>query len=159
ELSGALTTVLIPATLQDSLMARLDRLASVKEIAQIGAVIGREFSYLLLNTVVRHDEAKLKAGLAQLEDAEVVFRRGETAEAIYTFKHALGRDAAYESLLRSRRQVLHRQIAEALRDQFAKIAAAEPEVLAHHFTQAGQTETAIEWWDRAGQRSMDRSAY
>jgi class 3 adenylate cyclase/tetratricopeptide (TPR) repeat protein len=159
ELSGTLATVSIPATLQDSLMARLDRLASVKEIAQIGAVIGREFSYVLLNSVVRHDEAKLKAGLAQLEDAELVFRRGESTEAIYSFKHALVRDAAYESLLRSRRQVLHRQIAEALRDQFAKLAAAEPEVLAHHFTQAGQTETAIEWWDRAGQRSMDRSAY
>lgn len=159
ELNGVLTTVLIPSTLQDSLMARLDRLASVKEIAQIAAVIGREFSYVLLNSVVRHDDVKLKAGLAQLEDAELVFRRGESTEAIYSFKHALVRDAAYESLLKSRRQVLHRQIAEALRDQFAKIAAAEPEVLAHHFTQAGQTETAIEWWDRAGQRSMDRSAY
>ena len=111
---------------------------------------------MLLNSVLRHDDVKLKAGLAQLEDAELVFRRGELTEVIYSFKHALVRDAAYESLLKSRRQVLHRQIAEALRDQFAKIAAAEPEVLAHHFTQAGQTETAIEWWDRAGQRSMDR---
>ena len=156
---GALATMSIPATLQDSLMARLDRLAAVKEIAQIGAVIGREFSYALLNAVVSYDETKLKSGLAQLENAELVFRRGESTEAIYTFKHALVRDAAYESLLRSRRQILHGQIAEALRDQFATIAAAQPEVLAHHFTQAGQTETAIEWWGRAGRRAMDKSAY
>ena len=114
-------------------MARLDRLAPVKEIAQIGAVIGREFSYALLNTVVRHDDAKLKAGLAQLEDAEFVFRRGEFDGSDLYLQTRACADAAYKSLLRSRRQVLHRQIAKALRDQFAKIAATEPEVLAHHF--------------------------
>jgi class 3 adenylate cyclase/predicted ATPase len=158
RLDGPLPPLAIPETLQDSLMARLDRLAPVKEIAQIAAAIGREFSYSLLRALVR-DEAALKDALAQLEDAELVFRRGDPPEAIYSFKHALVQDVAYEGLLKSRRQVLHRRIAEALRDRFPTIADTEPEVVAHHFTQAGLTETAVEWWGKAGERATHRSAY
>jgi predicted ATPase len=131
----------------------------VKEIAQIGAAIGREFSYTLLRTVVALDEAALKAALIQLEEAELLFRRGDPPEASYVFKHALVRDAAYESLLKSRRQVLHGRIAEALRDRFPAQAEAEPEVVAHHFTQAGLKEPAIEWWGKAGDRALRRSAF
>jgi class 3 adenylate cyclase len=148
----------IPATLHDSLMARLDRLAPVKEICQIGAAIGREFSYTLLRELVRCDEAALKVALAQLENAELVFRRGDPPEAIYSFKHALLQEAAYENLLRSHRQILHRRIAEILRDRFAKTAEIQPEVLAYHFTQAGLRESAMEWWGKAGDRALERSA-
>ena len=111
----------IPATLQDSLTARLDRLAPVKEIAQIGAAIGREFSYPLLRAVVGRDEPALRAALAQLEEAELVFRTGAPPDARYTFKHALVQDTAYETLLRSRRQILHWQIADGLAREFADV--------------------------------------
>src|SRR5205807_3110410 len=111
RLEGPLPPLAIPETLQDSLMARLDRLAPVREIAQIGAAIGREFSYSLVRTLVGRDETALGHALAQLEQAGLVFRRGEPPEATYSFKHALVRDAAYESLLKSRRQVLHLRIA------------------------------------------------
>ncbi len=158
RLNGPLPPLAIPATLHDSLMARLDRLAPVKEIGQIGAAIGREFSYSLLRALVDRDETALKDALAQLEDAELVFRRGEPPEAIYSFKHALVQDAAYENLLKSRRQVLHRRIAETLRDRFQTTAEAQPEVVAHHFTQAGLSEPAIEWWVKAGDRALDKSA-
>ena len=159
RLDGPLPPLAIPATLHDSLMARLDRLAPVKEVGQIGAAIGREFSYLLLRALVGRDEPALKNALARLEDAELLFRRGELPEAIYSFKHALVRDAAYENMLISRRQVLHRRIAETLRDRFQTIAEIQPEVVAHHFTQAGLGEAAIEWWRKAGDRALDRSAY
>jgi tetratricopeptide (TPR) repeat protein len=158
RLNGPLPPLAIPATLHDSLMARLDRLAPVKEIGQIGAAIGREFSYSLLRALVDRDETALKDALAQLEDAELVFRRGEPPEAIYSFKHALVQDAAYENLLKSRRQVLHRRIAETLRDRFQTMAEIQPEIVAHHFTQAGLSEPAIEWWVKAGDRALDRSA-
>jgi class 3 adenylate cyclase/tetratricopeptide (TPR) repeat protein len=158
-LNGPLPPLAIPATLRDSLMARLDRLARVKEIAQIGSAIGREFSYSLLRVVAGREETALKHALAQLEAAALVFRRGEPPEAIYRFKHALVQDAAYESLLKSRRQVLHRRIAEILSERFPKIAETEPEVVAHHFTQAGLTEAAVEWWGKAGWQAMKRSAY
>jgi predicted ATPase len=159
RLDGPLPPLAIPATLQDSLMARLDRLAPIKEIAQIGSAIGREFSYTLLKTVAGRDDAALRSGLAQLEEAELVFRRGGPPEAVYKFKHALVQDAAYASLLKSRRQVLHRHIAEALRDHFPAIAETEPEVVAHHFTEAGLLEAAIEWWGKAGEQALRRSAY
>jgi predicted ATPase len=158
RLGGPLQPLAIPATLQDSLMARLDRLAPVREIGQIGAAIGREFSYSLLRVLVGRDEVGLKNALAQLEQAELVFRRGEPPEAVYSFKHALVRDAAYESLLKSRRQQLHGQIARALEEKFADIAASQPEILAHHFTEAGLPEPAIDYWLKAGQQAARRSA-
>jgi class 3 adenylate cyclase/predicted ATPase len=159
RLDGPLPPLAIPATLQDSLMARLDRLAPVKEIAQIGAAIGREFSYALLSVVAGRDEASLKSALSQLEDAELLYRSGAAPDARYSFKHALVQDTAYESLLKSRRQVLHRRIAETLREKFANTAAAEPELVAHHFTEAGLTEPAIEWWGTAGDQALHRSAF
>jgi tetratricopeptide (TPR) repeat protein len=158
RLDGPLPPLAIPATLHDSLMARLDRLAAVREIAQVGAAIGREFSYSLLRALVGRDEAALKDALAQLEDAELVFRRGDPPEAVYSFKHALVQEVAYENLLKSRRQVLHRRIAETLRARFQTTAEAQPEVVAHHFTQAGLSESAIEWWMKAGERALNRSA-
>jgi class 3 adenylate cyclase/tetratricopeptide (TPR) repeat protein len=158
RLDGPLPPLAIPETLQDSLMARLDRLAPVKEVGQIGAAIGREFSYSLLRALVGRDETALKDALAQLEHAELVFRRGDPPEAIYTFKHALVQEVAYENLLKSRRQVLHRRIAETLRDRFRTMAEVQPEVVAHHFTQAGLSEAAVEWWLKAGDRALNRSA-
>jgi hypothetical protein len=149
----------IPATLQDSLAARLDRLAPVKEIAQIGAAIGREFSYPLLRAVAGRDEPALHAALAQLEEAELLFRSGMPPDARYTFKHALVQDTAYQTLLKSRRQMLHRQIADVLHGEFAPVAAAEPELVAHHLTQAGLDEPAIEWWGKAGDQALRRSAF
>jgi class 3 adenylate cyclase/predicted ATPase len=159
RLDGPLPPLAIPSTLQDSLMARLDRLAAVKEIAQIGAAIGREFSYPLLHAVVGRDEPTLKAALAQLEDSELVFRSGAPPDARYVFKHALVQDTAYESLLKSRRQILHRRIAETLREKFPDVVEAEPELVAHHFTQAGLTEPAIEYWGKAGDLALRRSAF
>jgi DNA-binding winged helix-turn-helix (wHTH) protein/predicted ATPase len=159
RLDGPLPPFAIPATLQDSLAARLDRLASVKEIAHIGAAIGREFSYPLLRAVAGRDEASLCKALEQLEEAELLFRTGVPPEARYTFKHALVRDTAYETLLRSRRQILHRQIADVLREQFPAVAAAEPELVAHHFTLGGLDEPAIEWWGKAGDQALRRSAF
>ena len=158
-LDGPLPPFAIPATLQDLLAARLDRLAPVKEIAQIGAAIGREFAYPLLRAVAGRDEPALRAALAQLEDAELLFRSGMPPDARYTFKHALVQDTAYETLLRVRRQILHRQIADALRDKFPVMAAAEPELVAHHLTQAGLDELAVEWWGKAGDQALRRSAF
>jgi class 3 adenylate cyclase/predicted ATPase len=148
----------IPPTLQQSLTARLDRLGAAREVAQIGAVIGRDFSYSLLRTVAAMDDAALQAGLERLADADILLVQGLPPASDYRFKHALIQDAAYENLLKSRRQVLHRRVAEALRDNFAGIAMPEPELLARHFAQAGLTETAIEWWGKAGLWSLERSA-
>src|SRR6266581_3684574 len=158
RLDGPLPPLAIPETLQDSLMARLDRLAPVREIAQIGAAIGREFSYSLVRALVGRDETALKHGFAQLEQAGLVFRRGEPPEATYSFKHALVRDAAYESLLKSRRQQLHGQIARALEQSFADVVASQPEIVARHFTEAGLVEPAIDYWLKAGQQAARRSA-
>jgi class 3 adenylate cyclase/predicted ATPase len=158
RLDGPLPPLAIPATLQDSLMSRLDRLAPVREIGQIGAAIGRDFSYSLLRAVTGRDEIALTHALAQLEQAELVFRRGEPPEAVYSFKHALVRDAAYESLLKSRRQQLHGQIARALEERFADIVASQPEIAAHHFTEAGLVERAVDYWLKAGQHAARRSA-
>jgi class 3 adenylate cyclase/tetratricopeptide (TPR) repeat protein len=158
RLDGPLPPLAIPETLQDSLMARLDRLAPVREIAQIGAAIGREFSYPLVRAVAGRDESALKHGLAQLEQAGLLFRRGEPPDAVYSFKHALVRDAAYESLLKSRRQQLHGQIARTLEERFADILASQPEIVAHHFTQAGLVDPAIDYWLKAGNLALSRSA-
>ena len=158
RLDGPLPPLAIPTTLQDSLMARLDRLAPVKEIGQIGAAIGREFSYPLMREVVGRDEPSLKSALARLEQAELVFGRGEPPEVVYSFKHALLRDAAYESLLKSRRQQLHGQIARTMEEKFPDIVVSQPEIVAHHFTEAGLFEPAIGYWLRAGNLALSRSA-
>jgi class 3 adenylate cyclase/tetratricopeptide (TPR) repeat protein len=158
RLDGPLPPLAIPATLQDSLMARLDRLVSVKEIAQIGAAIGREFSYPWIRAVVARDETALKHALAELEQAELVYRSGVAPEAVYSFKHALVRDAAYESMLKSRRQQLHGQIARALESGFPDLAKSGPEILAHHFTEAGFVEPATNYWLKAGILAISRSA-
>ncbi len=149
----------IPPTLQQSLMARLDRLGPAREVAQIGSVIGRGFSYGLLYDVAGMEDAALQAALEKLAEADIVLVQGLPPESDYRFKHALIQDAAYENLLKSRRQVLHRRVAEILRDRFADTAAAEPEALAYHFTQAGMTEAAIEWWGKAGDQALRRSAF
>ena len=148
-------TLAIPSTLHDSLMARLDRLAPVKGVAQTASVIGREFCRALLAAVADLPEAALDEALARLVAAELVFPRGGD---VYLFKHALVRDAAYRSLLRGRRQVLHTRVAEALQERFPEVAATTPEVLADHFTEAGQGRQAVAYWLRAGQRAAERSA-
>ena len=147
----------IPPTLQQSLTARLDRLGPAREVAQIGAVIGRGFSFALLRAVSGMEDATLQTELERLAEADILLVEGLPPNSDYRFKHALIQDAAYENLLKSRRQVLHRRIAETLRDNVGN-AAVEPELLAHHFTQAGLTEAAIEWWGKAGHRSLERSA-
>jgi predicted ATPase len=149
----------IPATLQQSLMARLDRLGPSREVAQVGSVIGRGFSYGLLRDVAAMEDAPLQAALERLAEADIVLVQGLPPDSDYRFKHALIQDAAYENLLKSRRQVLHRRVAEILRDHFADTAAAQPEALAHHFTQAGLTDAAIEWWGKAGDQALRRSAF
>jgi class 3 adenylate cyclase/predicted ATPase len=152
------TALAVPASLHASLMARLDRLGPAKEVAQIGAAIGREFSHALLAAVTHKAEAELQSALDRLMAAGLLFRQGAPPHATYLFKHALVRDAAYGTLLREPRHALHASIAETLENQFTEIAQSQPELLAHHFTQAGMTEAAIEWWRTAGQRSLARSA-
>jgi len=148
----------IPATLQDSLMARLDRLGPAKEIAQLSATIGREFSYELLQAVSPQDEATLQHGLKQLVEAELVYQRGLLPQAHYLFKHALIQDTAYQALLKSTRQQYHRQIAQVLAERFPETIETQPELLAHHYTEAGLREQAIPYWQQAGQRAVERSA-
>jgi class 3 adenylate cyclase/predicted ATPase len=148
----------IPATLHDSLMARLDRLASVRRVAQIGSAIGREFSYALLRTVSRLPEDELQAALARLVASELVFQRDVPPDAVYVFKHALVQDAAHGSLLRSSRQQLHAQIAEALEAHAPEMIENQPELLAQHYAEAGLVERAIACWGKAGHRSAARSA-
>jgi class 3 adenylate cyclase/tetratricopeptide (TPR) repeat protein len=157
-LAGPLPPLAIPATLHDSLMARLDRLAAVKEVAQIAACLGREFDYELLSAVVPLPEAELEAALDQLVAAELVFRRGVPPPATYIFKHALVRDAAYESLLRKRRRALHACIASAIETRFAQMLEAQPELVARHFSEAGVPEKAIGYWLQAGRLATARSA-
>jgi predicted ATPase len=149
----------IPSTLHDSLMARLDRLAPVREIAQVGAVLGREFSYELIHGVSPVDEITLQQGLRQFVEAELLYQRGLPPQTTYIFKHALIQDAAYQSLLKSRRQQLHQQIAQVVADRFPETVETQPELLAHHYTEAGFTEQAIPYWQRAGERATQRSAY
>ena len=158
EYVGSSHSITIPATLRDSLMARLDRYMPVKEIAQIGAAIGREFSYELMSTLAPIPPSQLDTALAQLTDAGLAFRRGTPPEATYTFKHALVQDAAYDSLLKSRRQELHGKIARVIQERFPAIAESEPEVLAHHYTQAGQLLSAIPLWQKAGELALTRMA-
>jgi hypothetical protein len=149
----------IPPTLQQSLMARLDRLGPAREVARIGSVVGRGFSYRLLRDVAGMEDASLQAALEKLAEADIVLIQGLPPNSDYRFKHALIQDAAYENLLKSQRQVLHRRIAEILRDRSTDVPVAEPEMLAHHFTQAGLTDAAIDWWGRAGDQALRRSAF
>jgi predicted ATPase len=149
----------IPPSLQQSLMARLDRLGPAREVAQVGSVIGHGFPYGLLRTLTGMADAPLQAALERLAEADILLVQGLPPDSDYRFKHALIQDAAYENLLKSRRQVLHGRVAEILRDHFSDTAAAEPEVLAHHFTQAALTDAAIEWWGKAGDQALRRSAF
>lgn len=158
DYAGKSHSVTIPATLRDSLMARLDRFTPVKEIAQIGAAIGREFSYELISAVAPLQKTQLDEALAQLTDSGLAFRRGTPPEATYTFKHALVQDAAYDSLLKSRRQELHAKIAKVIEEHFPQTRDTEPEVLAHHLSAAGQTEAAIPLWQKAGELALDHMA-
>ena len=159
ELTGPLPPLAIPATLHDSLMARLDRLATVKALAQLGATLGREFAYDLLQAVSPWDEATLQRGLQQLVEAEFLYQQGLPPQATYTFKHALIQDVAYQSLLRSTRQQHHQRIAQALEAQFPETVATQPELVAQHYTAAGCAEQAVLYWQRAGQQASDRSAH
>ena len=158
ELTGPLPPLAIPANLHDSLMARLDRLATVKELAQIGAVIGREFSYELLAAVADQPQERLESGLDQLVASELVFRRGSPPDATYSFKHALVKDAAYQSLLRSRRQQLHARLAQVFEARFPGVVETQPELLAYHLTEAGLDARAADAWARAGRAALGRSA-
>ena len=151
-------SVAVPATLHASLMARLDRLGSAKEVAQIGAVIGREFSYALLAAVANKQDAELQAALDRLVAAGLLFRQGLPPHATYVFKHALVLDAAYGTLLREPRRALHARIAERLESLFADVTANQPELLARHYTEAGLIAKAASFWGKAGQRSQERSA-
>jgi class 3 adenylate cyclase/predicted ATPase len=157
-LVGPLPPLAIPATLHDSLMARLDRLAPVKEVAQIGAAIGREFSHELLAAVASMPSDRLEDALAQLCRSELVSCRGTPPEATYSFKHALIRDAAYGTLLRARRQQLHASIGRVLEERFPEIVASQPELLAHHCIEAGLAKAAIGYWLKAAQMAVSRSA-
>ena len=151
--SAKLASREIPVTLHDSLMARLDRLGPAKEVIQIGAVIGSEFSYGLLHAVQPLPEEALQHALQNLTDAELLYVRGIAPDAIYLFKHALIRDAAYEALLKTRRKELHLIVARTIEEQFPAINETQPEVLAHHWTEAGEADKAIAEWQRAGERA------
>ena len=151
-------SVAVPASLHASLMARLDRLGSAKEIAQIGAVIGREFSHFLLAAVMRKAEGELETELERLITAGLLFRQGVLPHATYLFKHALVQDAAYGTLLRSSRQQLHGQIASTLEEEFPEIVEVQPELLARHCTEAGLDEQAIKYWRTAGEKAVRRAS-
>lgn len=159
ELSGPLPPLAIPASLQDSLMARLDRLAAVKEVAQLAATLGRSFSHDLLAAVSPLSDEELQCGLSQLMDAELIYRRGLPPDVAYEFKHALVQDVAYQSLLKSTRQQYHRQVAEVLEKRFPDTGETQPELLAHHYTEAGLAEQAVAYWQRAGERAAERAAH
>jgi predicted ATPase len=152
------SSIAVPASLHASLMARLDRLGPAKEVSQIGAAIGREFSHTLLEAVASKPKAELASALDRLVAAGLLFRQGLPPQATYLFKHALVQDAAYSTMLREPRRALHARIAKTLEGQFPEIAENQPELLAHHFTEAGLIEKAVAHWGIAGQRSLERSA-
>jgi predicted ATPase len=159
ELNALGATLTIPDTLQASLMARLDRLPGSKTVAQVASVIGREFAHALLATAADMKEADLVNGLQQLTASGLLFRRGVPPDVVYAFKHSLVRDVVYASLPKPPRQMLHRRIAEAIRDELPERAEAEPGVIAYHFTEAGLKESAVPWWSKAGNLALQRSAY
>lgn len=159
ELRGTLLPLAIPSTLHDSLMARLDRLTTAREIAQVGATLGREFSYDLIQAVVPLREETLQQALTQLVAAELIYQRGEPPQATYVFKHALVQDTAYQSLLKTKRQQFHQRIAQVLEVQFPDIVETHPELVAHHYTEAKLSELAIPYWYQAGQGAIRRTAF
>jgi class 3 adenylate cyclase/predicted ATPase len=156
--AGPVAPLAIPMSLHASLLARLDRLAPTREVAQIGAALGRSFSHELISAVAQMSQKQVDDGLAQLANAELIFRRGTPPNAEYTFKHALVQDAAHGTLLRDARRAIHGRIADVLERQFPEIAGSQPEVLARHYTEAGAIERAAGFWGTAGQRSLERSA-
>ncbi len=158
DLRGPLPPLAIPATLHDSLMARLDRLATVKGLAQLGAALGREFSYALLQAVAPWDEGTVQQGVQQLVEAEFLYQQELPPQATYVFKHALIQETAYQSLLKSTRQQYHQHIAQVLVERFPETAETQPELVAHHYTEAGLGAQAVLYWHRAGQRALQRSA-
>jgi tetratricopeptide (TPR) repeat protein len=158
-LTGPLPALAIPATLQDSLMARLDRLGPSRDLAQLGAVLGRECTYEVLRAVAPLDEATLQRELSHLVNSELLYQRGLPPQTSYRFKHALVQEAAYQSLLKHTRQQYHRQIAQVLESHFPETAETQPELLAHHYTQADLYEQALAFWKQAGERALGRSAY
>jgi tetratricopeptide (TPR) repeat protein len=157
-LAGPLPQLAIPSSLQASLLARLDRLMPVKEVAQIGAALGREFSFELVNAVSLQTERNQLEALNQLTEAGLVFRRGAPPHATFIFKHALVQDAAYSTLLRAQRQELHARIGRVLEERYGEVAETQPETVAHHYTEAGLNELAVTYWHRAGERALQRSA-
>jgi class 3 adenylate cyclase/predicted ATPase len=159
QLTGPVSALAIPATLHDSLMARLDRLGTAKAVAQYAAVIGRHFSYELLHAVSPLDEAMLQHELGRLVEAELLYPRGLPPQATYLFKHALIRDASYETLLKNTRQQYHQRIAQALEAQFPETAATQPELVAYHCMEAGLTAQSVSYWHTAAQRAIERSAH
>jgi len=159
RIAGTLQTLAIPETLQDSLMARLDHLDDAKLLAQIGAAIGREFSLPLLMAVSGHDQSAVGAAMSRLVESGLVQRRGVGARGRFVFRHALVRDAAYNSMLKSRRIALHGRIAQVLRDQFADVARTQPEILARHYQSAAMPGEALKYWLDAGERALAQSAY
>lgn len=158
EIKGIIPPLAIPSTLQDSLLARLDKLPSAKEVVQLGAVLGREFSVELLQAVLSPNQENIEASLSQLVDAELLFPIYGDNKIVYQFKHALIQDTAYESMLKSRRKRLHQQVAEVLENQFGQINHTQPEVIAHHYTEAGLMLQAIPLWLRAGQMASQKHA-
>jgi predicted ATPase len=148
----------IPSTLHASLLARLDRLAPTREVAQLGAALGRSFTHELISAVAQIPQAKLDDALEQLVRTDLIFRRGTPPDAEYSFKHALVQDAVYSTLLRSRRQQIHARTATTLEEQFPEIAAAQPEIMARHYSEAGLNEMAVGYWLKAGQQAAARSA-
>jgi class 3 adenylate cyclase/predicted ATPase len=157
-LTGPLPPLAIPATLQDSLMARLDRLGTARQVAQLGATLGREFTYEVIQAVAPFDEVVLQHELAQLVAAELLYQRGLPPQARYLFKHPLIQETAYQSLLKSTRQRYHQRIAQVLEEQFPEIVKTQPELLAHHYTEAGLHDQAVSYWLQAGQLAIERSA-
>ncbi len=158
ELTGPLSSLSIPDTLQESLMARLDRLPQVRELAQLGSVLGREFAYEMISGLSTSGESVLREGLGQLVNAELLYQRGRPPRARYIFKHALIQDAAYGSLLKRTRQQYHLQAAELFETRFPETVDAHPELMARHYTEAGNVERAIDYWCRAGERARAQSA-
>jgi class 3 adenylate cyclase/tetratricopeptide (TPR) repeat protein len=158
-LTGSLSGLTIPATLHESLMARLDRLPKVRELAQLGAVLGREFAYEMLQALAEVEEPALQDSLGQLVHAELFYQRGRPPRARYVFKHALVQDAAYQSLLRRTRQQYHLQVAQLLEGRFPETVETHPEIIAHHYTEAGHAEPAVRYWHRAGRDAIQRSAH